>query len=111
MLFFLKVVMLFSLSAIAEIVGCYLPWLVIKQHKPWWLLIPAAVSLSVFAWLLTLHPFSAGRTYAAYGSVYIVVALVWLVVVEAGSLTRWDIVGALITLLGMSVIVLQPSSS
>jgi small multidrug resistance family-3 protein len=111
MLFFLKVVALFSVTAIAEIIGCYLPWLVIKQHKPWWLLIPAAVSLSVFAWLLTLHPFSAGRTYAAYGSIYILVALGWLVVVEGVPLTRWDVVGALISLVGMAVIVLQPLSS
>ena len=52
---------------LAEIVGCYLPWLVLRQGKPWWLLLPAAVALALFAWLLTLHPTAAGRTYAAYG--------------------------------------------
>lgn len=62
-----KVAFLFAVTAVAEIVGCYLPWLVIKQDKPAWLLVPAAVSLGVFAWLLTLHPMAAGRTYAAYG--------------------------------------------
>jgi len=61
-----KTFLLFSLTAIAEIVGCYLPYLVLKQHKPLWLLLPAALSLVVFAWLLTLHPTAAGRTYAAY---------------------------------------------
>lgn len=59
----------------AEIVGCYLPWLVVKQDKSAWLLLPAALSLALFAWLLTLHP-TAGRTYAAYGGMYIAVALV-----------------------------------
>ncbi len=71
----LKVALLFALTAVAEIVGCYLPWLIVKQHKSIWLLIPAAFSLALFAWLLTLHPSAAGRTYAAYGGMYITVAL------------------------------------
>lgn len=106
----MKVAFLFAVTAVAEIVGCYLPWLVIKQDKPTWLLIPAAVSLALFAWLLTLHPSAAGRTYAAYGGMYIAVALVWLHFVEGVALTRWDIAGAGIALIGMAVIVLQPST-
>lgn len=51
---------------VSIIFGCYLPWLVIKQDKSLWLLLPAALSLALFAWLLTLHPSAAGRTYAAY---------------------------------------------
>jgi len=66
----LKTTGLFAITAVAEILGCYLPWLVLKQGRPPWLLLPAAVSLALFAWLLTLHPFAAGRTYAAYGGVY-----------------------------------------
>lgn len=104
-----KALILFSLTALAEIVGCYLPYLVIKQSKPLWLLIPAAFSLIIFAWLLTLHPTAAGRTYAAYGGVYIGVALVWLRFVDGVALTRWDITGACVALVGMAVIVLQPS--
>jgi small multidrug resistance family-3 protein len=53
---------LFIVTALAEIVGCYLPWLVLKQGKTAWLLVPAAISLTVFSWLLTLHPSAAGRT-------------------------------------------------
>ncbi len=104
-----KALILFSLTALAEIVGCYLPYLVIKQSKPLWLLIPAAFSLIIFAWLLTLHPTAAGRTYAAYGGVYIGVALVWLRFVDGVALTRWDITGACVALVGMAIIVLQPS--
>lgn len=104
-----KSLILFSLTALAEIVGCYLPYLVIKQSKPLWLLIPAAFSLIIFAWLLTLHPTAAGRTYAAYGGVYIGVALVWLRFVDGVALTRWDITGACVALVGMAIIVLQPS--
>lgn len=106
---FVKTAALFGLTAIAEILGCYLPWLVLKQGKTAWLLFPAAIFLALFAWLLTLHPSAAGRTYAAYGGAYVVVALVWLYVVDNVALTRWDAVGAAVTLLGMAIIVLQPS--
>ena len=105
----LKTAMLFVLTAIAEIVGCYLPYLVLREHKSHWLLLPGALSLMVFAWLLTFHPAAAGRTYAAYGGVYIGVALVWLRVIEGITLTRWDIAGASVALAGMIIIVCQPS--
>ena len=106
---FLKIVALFVLTAVAEIVGCYLPWLVLKQDKSAWLLLPAAISLALFSWLLTLHPSAAARTYAAYGGVYIAVALIWLATVDGVALTRWDIAGACIAIGGMAVIMLQPS--
>ncbi len=99
---------LFALTALAEIVGCYLPWLVLKQGKPLWLLLPAALSLGLFAWLLTLHPSAAGRTYAAYGGMYVAVALVWLWRVDGVAPTRWDWIGAGVALAGMAIIALQP---
>lgn len=108
---FLRLSFLFALTALAEILGCYLPWLVLRQGRSLYLLIPAAVSLAIFAWLLTLHPSAAGRTYAAYGGMYIAVALVWLRLVDGISLTRWDVSGAAIALLGMAVIALQPATA
>ncbi|NPU92072.1 MAG: YnfA family protein [Gammaproteobacteria bacterium] len=63
----LKTLMLFLVTAVAEIVGCYLPYLWLKQDRSPWLLVPAAASLELFAWLLSLHPTAAGRVYAAYG--------------------------------------------
>jgi small multidrug resistance family-3 protein len=104
-----KTTALFAFTALAEIVGCYLPWLVIKQGKTAWLLLPAALSLAVFAWLLTLHPSAAGRTYAAYGGMYIAVALVWLWQVDGIAPTRWDLIGAGVALTGMAIIALQPA--
>lgn len=106
----LRLSLLFAVTALAEIVGCYLPWLVLRQGKPMWLLVPAAVSLALFAWLLTLHPSAAGRTYAAYGGMYIAIALLWLRFVDGVSLTRWDVSGAAIALVGMAVIALQPAT-
>ena len=99
---------LFAVTALAEIVGCYLPWLVLKQGRPVWLLLPAALSLGLFAWLLTLHPTAAGRTYAAYGGMYIGVALLWLRFVDGIALSRWDMAGAGMALLGMAIILVQP---
>ncbi|MCM2492603.1 YnfA family protein [Burkholderia glumae] len=106
--YLIKIAGLFVLTALAEIVGCYLPWLVLKGGRGAWLLVPAAVSLALFAWLLTLQPSAAGRTYAAYGGVYIAVALVWLRVVDGIALSRWDWAGAALALAGMAVIALQP---
>ena len=93
------------------VVGCYLPWLVLTQGRPAWWLLPAAASLAAFAWLLTLHPSAAGRTYAAYGGVYVVVALLWLWRVDGVMPTRWDLVGGAICLAGMAVIALQPRAA
>ncbi|WP_422648646.1 YnfA family protein [Cupriavidus sp. H18C1] len=107
---FLAYTALFVLTALAEIVGCYLPYLVLKQEKTPLLLIPAALALAAFAWLLTLHPTAAGRTYAAYGGVYIAVALLWLRIVDGLPLTRWDVLGAAVALAGMAIIVLQPTT-
>lgn len=106
----LRLAALFAVTALAEIVGCYLPWLVLKQGKSLLLLLPAALSLALFAWLLTLHPTAAGRTYAAYGGMYIAVALLWLRFVDGIALTRWDIAGAGVALVGMAVIALQPTA-
>lgn len=103
-----KTAALFAFTALAEIVGCYLPWLVIRQGRPVWLLLPAALSLGLFAWLLTLHPSAAGRTYAAYGGMYMAVALIWLWQVDGVAPTRWDWVGAGVALAGMAIIALQP---
>lgn len=105
---FLKVLGLFMLTAVAEIVGCYLPYLWLRQGRSAWLLAPAAVSLAVFAWLLTLHPQAAGRIYAAYGGVYISTALVWLWAVDAVRPTVTDVVGVGVCLLGMAIIMFGP---
>ena len=110
-MFELKTIALFLVTAVAEIVGCYLPYLWLKQDKSILLLIPAALSLTVFAWLLTLHPTPAGRVYAAYGGVYIFVAILWLWGVDGIQPTLWDIVGASVALVGMGIIMFGPRSA
>lgn len=100
----LKVFGLFTATALAEIVGCYLPYLWLRQGHSIWLLVPTVLSLAAFVWLLTLHPSAAGRTYAAYGGVYISVALLWLWLVESTRPTMTDIIGVLVCLLGVFII-------
>lgn len=106
----LKTISLFVLTALAEIIGCYLPYLWLREGKSVWLLLPAALSLAAFAWLLTLHPTAAGRVYAAYGGVYIFVAILWLWLVDGIRPSQWDIVGTLIAMLGMAIIMFAPRS-
>lgn len=100
-----KTTLLFFLTALAEIVGCFLPWLWLKKGATIWLLVPAALSLAAFVWLLTLHPVASGRVYAAYGGVYVLTALLWLRIVDGVKLTTFDWVGALVALSGMLIIV------
>ncbi len=99
-------VILFVVTAIAEILGCYLSYLWFHAGRGVWILVPAALSLVVFAWLLSLHPTGAARTYAAYGGVYIAVAIGWLWVIEGRVPTRTDLLGAAVAMLGMAIIVL-----
>jgi len=106
----LRTTLLFVLTAVAEIVGCYLPYLVLKGGRSPLLLIPAGFSLALFTWLLTLHPTAAGRVYAAYGAVYVTVALVWLWVVDGVPLTLRDIVGMVVILLGMGIMIGRSSA-
>ena len=105
----LTTVLLFLATAIAEILGCYFPYLILNQHKTQWLWIPTIFSLAVFVWLLTLHPAASGRIYAAYGGIYIFTALMWLRFVDQVSLSRWDLLGGCIVMIGALVIVLQPN--
>ena len=99
---------LFFVTAIAEIAGCYLPYLWLKGRAPLWVLFPAALSLAVFVWLLSLHPTAAGRVYAAYGGVYVAVAILWLYFIDGVRPTIWDMAGSVVTVTGMAIIMLAP---
>ena len=107
-MFELKTFALFVVTAIAEIVGCYLPYLWLTKGAPAWVLLPAAGSLVLFVWLLSLHPTSVGRAYAAYGGVYVATAIAWLWAVDGVRPTVWDLVGALVAITGMAIIMFAP---
>ena len=103
------VYLIYAAAALAEITGCFAFWAWLKVDKsPLWLA-PGMVSLALFAWLLTLIPIdAAGRTYAAYGGVYIAASILWLWLVEGQRPDRWDLTGLVVCLIG-SAIILLPS--
>ena len=98
---------LFVVTAVAEIAGCYLVYLWTRDARSPLLLVAAAVSLGLFAWLLSVHP-NAGRAYAAYGGVYVAAAVMWGWLVEKNPPDRWDLIGAAVCLLGMAIITFGP---
>jgi small multidrug resistance family-3 protein len=102
----------YVLAALAEIGGCFAVWAWLRLDKsPLWL-IPGAISLMAFAWLLTLvdSP-AAGRAYAAYGGVYIAASVAWLWAIEGLRPDRWDMGGAALCLAGAAMILLGPRAA
>ncbi|WP_292044184.1 YnfA family protein [Massilia sp. UBA6681] len=97
---------LFFVTAIAELLGCYLPLLWLTGKGSAWLLVPAALSLAAFVWLLTLHPAASGRVYASYGAVYIATALAWLWIVDGIRPVWSDYLGVGLALAGAACIAL-----
>ncbi|MFN7092492.1 MAG: YnfA family protein [Allorhizobium sp.] len=99
--------LIYPLAALAEIAGCFAFWAWLKlDRSPLWL-VPGLVSLSLFAWLLTLVPSdAAGRAYAAFCGVYIAASLCWLWLIEGQRPDRFDLTGAAICLVGAAVILL-----
>lgn len=98
-------------ASLAEIAGCFAFWAWVRLDKPVWWILPGLASLCLFAYLLTLiDSNAAGRTFAAYGGVYIASSLGWLWLVEGIRPDRWDMVGACICLVGAAIIIAAPRS-
>lgn len=105
----MKVIAIFAVVALAEIAGCFSVWAWWRLGQSALWLVPGVVALIAFAWLLTFSPAEfAGRTYAAYGGVYIAASLAWLWLVEGLRPDRWDLTGAVICLIGAAVILWGP---
>ena len=99
----------FVAAAATEISGSYAFWAWLKLEKSAFLIVPGLISLGIFATLLSrVDSAFAGRTFAAYGGVYIVASLGWLVVVEGKFPDRWDLLGGIICIVGASVIIFGP---
>ena len=96
-------------AAVAEIAGCFAFWAWLRLGKNVLWVLPGLVALVIFALLLTrIDAVFAGRAYAAYGGVYIMASLLWLWIVEGAQPDRWDIVGAVVCLVGAGIILLGP---
>ncbi|WP_448502714.1 YnfA family protein [Sphingomonas sp.] len=101
--------LIFAGAALAEIAGCFAFWAWLRLDKPLWWLVPGVLCLCAFAYLLTLIEASyAGRSYAAYGGVYVATALGWLWLAEGVRPDKWDALGAMICLSGTAIILWGP---
>ncbi|GGZ24825.1 YnfA family protein [Asticcacaulis endophyticus] len=105
----MKGFLIYGAAALAEIAGCFSFWAWLRLDKsPLWL-IPGMASLALFAYLLTLiEADNAGRSYAAYGGVYIAASLIWLWRIEGVRPLMTDFVGAGICLIGAAIILIGP---
>ena len=100
---------LFVLAGLCEIGGGYLVWGWMRDHKPLtWAVLGAAI-LAAYGVVAALQPIPEfGRVYAAYGGVFIALALVWGVVVDGFRPDRWDLLGVAICVAGVAVMVAPP---
>lgn len=102
----------YGVAAAAEIAGCFAFWAWLRLGKsPWWIL-PGIFALIAFALALTrVESAFAGRTYAAYGGVYIAASIMWLWLIEGARPDRWDLIGMGVCLLGAGIILLAPRAA
>lgn len=103
---------IFAIAALFEIGGCFAFWMWLRLGRsPWWAAAGVA-ALILFAWLLTrIDSSHAGRAFAAYGGIYIVLSLGWMWAVEATRPDRWDYAGASLCIIGSAIILLAPRAA
>jgi len=101
---------LFVLAGACEIAGGYLVWLWLREGRSALLGVLGAAILFAYGVVPTLQPAPFGRVYAAYGGVFVVLSLLWGAVVAREALDRFDVIGALLCLEGVSVLMYAPRS-
>ena len=108
----MKIWTIYVTAAFAELAGCFAFWAWLRNGRSMLWVAPGIVALVAFAWLLTLVPTeAAGRTYAAYGGIYVAASLVWLRWVEGAIPDRWDLIGAAVCILGAAIILFGPRTA
>lgn len=101
--------LVYAAAALCEIGGCFSVWAWLRLGRSAWWLVPGAVALALFAWLLTrVEAEAAGRAFAAYGGLYIAASLLWMWGAEGQRPDRFDLAGAALCLLGAGVILYGP---
>ncbi len=104
----LKSFALFILAGLCEIGGGYLIWLWLKDDRPWWYGVFGGVVLILYGVVATWQTANFGRVYAAYGGIFIVMALLWAWKVDGFKPDKYDVIGAVIALIGACIIVYFP---
>jgi small multidrug resistance family-3 protein len=105
----LRSIVLFVVAALAEIGGCWLVWQSVRDHRIWWLAALGVLALGIYGFVATMQPDAQfGRILAAYGGVFVAGSLIWGMVFDGFRPDRFDVIGALICLLGVAVIMYVP---
>lgn len=100
---------LFVAAGLAEIGGGYLVWLWLREGKPLWYGGVGGIILMLYGVIPTLQQFpSFGRVYAAYGGIFIVLAVLWGWLVDKRTPDMYDWIGAAICIVGVSVMIWAP---
>lgn len=108
MYIFFKTMLVFILAGLCEIGGGYLVWLWLKEDKPLWYGALGGGILVLYGVVATLQPANFGRVYATYGGIFIVMSLLWSWKVDGHLPDRYDVLGALIALMGVLIIFYAP---
>lgn len=104
-----RVVLLFLAAGLAEIGGGWLVWQWLREGRPWPVGLLGGLVLVAYGVIPTFQPDpNFGRVYAAYGGVFIVLALLWGRFVDGFEADRWDLIGALVCLVGVGLIMFGP---
>lgn len=104
-----KSILLFALAAVAEIGGAYLMWIGLKDGRGAWAIALGGAALIAYGAIAAMQPSDEfGRVLAAYGGVFIVGSLLWGVAFDGFRPDRFDVVGAAICLIGITVIMYAP---
>lgn len=98
----------FFLAALLEIGGGYLVWLWLRENKGKFLGILGGVILFAYGIIPTLQPANFGRVYSAYGGIFIVSSIIWGLLVDKKKPDRFEIIGAIVALIGASLIMYAP---
>ena len=101
-------IVLFVLAGLCEIGGGYLVWLWLREGKPWWMGLSGGIILVLYGVVATWQPANFGRVYAAYGGIFIMLAILWGWKVDGITPDRFDILGGVIALIGMGIIMYAP---
>ena len=105
----LRSILLFVVAAVAEIGGAWLIWQGVREHRGLLFVCAGIVALGLYGFVATLqHDANFGRILAAYGGVFVAGSLAWGVVVDGFQPDRYDLVGALVCLVGVGVIMYAP---
>lgn len=103
-----KSILIFLLAGLCEIGGGYLMWLWLRGGKPFWLGAIGAVVLVFYGIIPTWQPAHFSRVYAAYGGVFIVLALLWGWQIDKVTPDKFDCLGAFVALVGVAIIYYWP---